>query len=478
MSYFSGQWPSGHLKLTGMVVSALLVSACGTPTTSSSSSANVSSSVAVSSKSSSSSSSSSPVVGQDYDHCTDGGFQPHYANGQISDGGYAHVQNNETDLSVDPNVYTYMYKNGWQDAHVLWHQARTCSNFGGGFASGGLPSACTFTDIIPKGANDCTGDKAGVDFFSGHRTMMYQLRELWPDHQEQFTGWDTFPTKEEDYPPALRGYFNQWSAEILAAAEIADNIEQHLDMFATEGELGSWISCAMLPNGGGPSFSIAKNLHFALHGNGVPTRNQKHAVNNNPVNIDSYLFWKLHGWIDNVWEKYRIAKGKTRDDADYKAEMLEQCREMDAWREIGMETRGDAGHPNQDEGFVPLPNETGFFHDVIAPALEKARCTTCHGAGFEQTGGLRLGYQVTSSEVVDGLLTKPSAHAQGYRLVVPGKPEESWLYLKATGLSTTSGATCVGVGGCQSEMSGLTDEDLNNLREWILNGAERPILLN
>ena len=60
-------------------------------------------------------------------------------------------------------------------------------------------------------------------------------------------------------------------------------------------------------------------LVFALHNNGVPVNNQKHAANNNNVNIDAYLFWKLHGWIDNVWDRYRAAKNKTANDADYKA---------------------------------------------------------------------------------------------------------------------------------------------------------------
>ncbi len=476
MSYTFGLRSGGPLKIASFLCSALLLSACGSTTDPSASSSSSSSSSGSSTSGSSSSSSTSSGNVQPQDHCIDG-FAPHFTNGLISDGGYAHTQNNEVDLSVDPAVYNYMYDNGWQDAHVLWHQARTCGGFGS-FPINGLPSACDFTDNLPA-QNDCQGDINGVDFFSGHRIMMYQLRELWPDHSEQFTGWDTFPKTAQDYPPELRPYFKGWSAEILEAADIGDNIANHLDMFPTEGALGTWMSCAIMPNipgGGFQDFSTQRNLHFALHANGVPSRNQKHAVNNNNNNIDAYLFWKLHGWVDTVWENYRIAKGKTQNDADYKAEMLEQCREMDRWREISVDARGSAGHPNQDENYVAPIVETGFFNDVVAPALEEAGCTTCHGLG--ETAGLRLGFDISSTEVVERLINRDSSYAQGYKLVVPGQPDQSWLYLKASGQSLNSGVTCQGVGNCYQQMPGLTQQGLQDLRQWILDGAQAPIILN
>lgn len=478
------KWLPDHLHIIGVGLASVVLAACGTdPTPDDSSSVASSSAPSTSSSSVSSSSSSTPVVTQG-DPCIDG-FIPHPENGNIGDGGNVHGEEEygQADVSVDPVVYNYMYDNGWQDAHVLWHQARTCGGFGGNFSINGLPSACDFTELLPE-QNDCQGDINGVDFFSGHRLMMEQLKELWPDNAEQFTGWDSFPRTADAYPEELRPYFNGWSNEILEAAEIGDNIEQHLDMFPTEGALGTWISCAIMPNsngggfggGGTPDFSVNRNLHFALHNNGVPQRNQKHAVNNNNVNIDAYLFWKLHGWIDGVWERYRAAKGKTREDADYKGEMLEQCREMEAWREIAVEARGEAGHPNREEDEEPTGNgtESGFFHEVVRPAFESspANCATCHGAG--EAGNLRLGYQVTSTEVVERLVNRPSWNAAGYQLVVPGDPDNSWLYLKASGLSASTDVTCQATGSCKNPMTGLSDEQLANLRQWILDGAPAP----
>ncbi len=53
-------------------------------------------------------------------------------------------------------------------------------------------------------------------------------------------------------------------------------------------------------------------LHFVLHAKWARPGNTTHGVNNTNANIDNYMFWKLHGWIDNVWEKYRRAKGCCR----------------------------------------------------------------------------------------------------------------------------------------------------------------------
>ncbi len=123
-----------------------------------------------------------------------------------------------------------------------------------------------------------------------------------------------------------------------------------------------------------------------------------------------------------------------------------------------------------------LPEESGFFHEVVRPGLEDFGCATCHGEGEE--AGLRLGFNVSSTEIVQRLVNVDAAYAVGYKLVVPGDPDNSWLYLKAAGLSPDSGATCQGVMNCTQSMppggTRLPDTDLANLRQWIEEGAEAP----
>lgn len=485
-------WPLGHLRLAATALTAALLAACGGGNTedpnngqqSSSSVANNSSSVA--NTSSVGSSSSQPDL-EPYDHCVTG-FRPHVTNGRIETEGHLHQERagGEVDISVDPVVLNYMYEHGWQDAHVLWHQARTCGGPFGGGGINGLPSACTFPELLPT-QSDCEGDQNGLEFLAAHSLMMYQLRQLWPDHKEQFSGWESFPRTAQDYPAEIRGRFQPWSDSILMQADIGDNIEQHLDKFPNEGALGTWISCAILPGvdlGGGPTFPGAPtggatfnpqvNMHFGLHDKAAPISNRKHSVNNTNVNVDSYMFWKLHSWIDHVWQRYRAAKGLTNNGENYDDIMQDQCREMDAWREIALEARGEDGHPNQSaEDYVEIP-ESGFFHERIRPAFEE-NCTKCHGRGGE--AGLRLGDQITSSEVVESLINRDSHYTVGYRLIVPGSPNESWLYLKATGQSQQLNVQCQGIaGGCNGHMPGLDDQELNDLRQWILDGAPLPTL--
>jgi hypothetical protein len=76
-----------------------------------------------------------------------------------------------------------------------------------------------------------------------------------------------------------------------------------------------------------------------------------------------------------------------------------------------------------------------------------------------------------------------SANAEAYRLVVPGDPEHSWLYLKASGGSKTISVVCRdGANGCKQSMppgggAGLTQTELAALYKWIKDGAPVPTKL-
>src|SRR5690606_29583613 len=118
--------------------------------------------------------------------------------------------------------------------------------------------------------------------------------------------------------------------------------------------------------------------------------------------------------------------------------------------------------------------ESGYFHEMVRPALEEGGCTGCHGPG--ESAGLRLGYNISSAEIVQRLVNADSAHAQGYKLVVPGNPDSSWLYLKASGASQNTNAVCnqAAQSTCKQPMPGMTQAGLNALRQWMLDGASAP----
>jgi hypothetical protein len=187
------------------------------------------------------------------------------------------------------------------------------------------------------------------------------------------------------------------------------------------------------------------------------------------------MFWKLHGWMDNVWEKYRLAKGLKRSDQKYIDDMLAQCREMDIEEEICR--TGDK--PVDTSG--PLPVESGFFHEKVRPIFESAtnKCSGCHSASGPEAA-MSLGGHISSKDIVAGLVNKQALDGGQYKRIVPGQPEQSWLYLKITG--ATSGCTPTADGQClggpmppsADGMTSVSADDAAILRQWIMDGAKGP----
>lgn len=465
------------LIVQALLAAALVACGGGTSSVGSSSSGASGSSGAVSSGGSSTSSSSSGMsMPHNHDHCTDG-FAAEPTDVTMADGFAEYTENGQTDATVQPEVIAWMEKHIWQEAHFIWHEARRCGGggFPGGFGGGeaGAVDPCSFPPERLPEENECAGPQDGYEFLVMHRHMLNALKDLWPSRTEQFEGWAVFPS-QGDYPELLHPYFRNWSEAVLEDAALADSIDQMtaeevLAIWPTEGHFGQWIQCGSLQGGLG-----GNSVHGALHFNGFPPNNQAHSVANQRRNLDSYLFWKLHGWIDNVWEKYRLATGLTPDDPRLADELLAQCQEMHFWAEQ-IESTGPQPEPPVDDEF----EESGYFHEFVRPALERAGCATCHGAGEE--AGLRLGYEVSSTEVVQRLVNAEARNVEGYRLVVPGDPDNSWLYLKASGQSVNSSAVCrpSAPNTCRqampnSAMPGLTEAELQLLRQWILDGAPVP----
>ena len=398
-----------------------------------------------------------------HDHCVEG-FHPHVTDGTLPDRWAEYTENGQTDATLRPEIIGWMDDNVWQESHFLWHQARRCGGFGGGGGVGGV-NPCNFPEMRPE-QNECAGPQDGYEFLVMHRHMIHTLKQLWPSMQDHFDGWDRFPGRE-DYPELLRQYYRNWSSGVLQDAALADGIdqmtrEQVLARWPTEGHFGQWIQCGTLQGGIG-----LNGLHGALHFNAFPPNNQTHSVANQHRNLDAYTFWKLHGWIDTVWEKYRRAVGLNPDEPKLQAELIAQCQEHHFWAEKLDPSLGQPDDPNERE-------EAGYFHEMVRPAFERANCTGCHGAG--ESAGLRLGYNISSTEIAARLVNANARNVQGYKLIAPGNPDASWLYLKASGLSESSNATCApsALATCKQTMPGLTQAELNALRQWIIDGAPAP----
>ena len=422
-----------------------------------------------------------------HDHCVDG-YLPQPTDETMKDGPAdfyppGNMDPDIVDTTVQPEVLQWMRDNYWQAAHVEWHAIRACGLAGGGGAGLSQVNICSFKQLVPKDQN-CQTAGDGYQFLVFHRHMIQALKQLWPKHTEQFTGFTKFPTTAADVPPQWRSAWKDWEPQVLEAGKIGDEIDkpENLARFPNEGALGFWLQCNVGQKLRDPPSNMPfVGLHFVLHAKWARPGNTTHGVNNTSSNIDNYMFWKLHGWIDNVWEKYRRAKGMLPTDQHLKDDLVTQCREMDTEIQIIRDKMGPATPPPATN--QPLPAESGFFHEKVRPifASKTNLCSGCHA----ETGAnamLTLGGNISSKQIVLGLVDKPSRDGGQYKLVAPGDPDHSWLYLKASGKAGMAGcmpsstATCM-TGTMPPSASGLptlTATEQQTLRQWIQDGAKGP----
>jgi hypothetical protein len=402
------------------------------------------------------------------DHCVDG-YDPHPSDETMKDGPAEFTKNNQVDLTVQPEVIQWMEDNQWQEAHFQWHNIRRCGGGLGSMVRNGF-DPCKYVDMIPDD-QECKTDGDGFQFLKKHRHMIQSLKQLWPKHTEQFNAFPKFPQSAEDVPEQWRASWTTFSQTALNNAKILEEVEkpENLMKFESEGALGRWIQCFA------PTYS---GLHGDLHFHWVRTQNSDHGLGNQFRNIDNYLFWKMHGWIDLVWEKYRVAKGLKPDDPELKAAVLAQCREMDKLAALL-----DPTLAQPDPSMPTVPVESGEFHEKVRPIFvdDKNKCTGCHNTQGPEAG-LTLGGDRSSKDIVAALVNKPSIHGGQFKLVVPGQPDQSWLYLKAAGMAAGAGCTASATAMCNPQVmppasSGavtVSPEQLQALRTWIMNGAPAP----
>ena len=105
------------------------------------------------------------------------------------------------------------------------------------------------------------------------------------------------------------------------------------------------------------------------------------------------------------------------------------------------------------------PNESVSFSSDIQPVFDISCATSgCHRAGHSTNLNLTEGNSYTD------LINVRSMNYTPLKLVDPGKSEDSVLYLKIVGSSET---------GSKMPPGGtLSDASIENIRAWIIEGAE------
>jgi hypothetical protein len=109
------------------------------------------------------------------------------------------------------------------------------------------------------------------------------------------------------------------------------------------------------------------------------------------------------------------------------------------------------------------PSLSSITQNIIQSSDSSGRtpCTNCH-AGANPAGRLNL-----SGDVYAALVNKPSSFKPGAILVIPGDPENSYLYQKLEGSA--------GIVGLRMPRNGppyLTDGQIEVIERWIEQGAK------
>jgi hypothetical protein len=180
--------------------------------------------------------------------------------------------------------------------------------------------------------------------------------------------------------------------------------------------------------------------------------------------VQNFAFWRLHGWLDDMWERYRRERHLSEDDADYQQALMDQCEEMHRLGNAAPPQSQDAG---TDGG--SSQTETGVFATQIAPILN-TYCggSVCHGADSPTLGLALAG--ASASTVRTGLVGQRASEV-ALSLVQPGNPDQSWLYRKLTG--NFDGIDCSTTRCTQMPPAGArpSDAQIALIRTWIAGGA-------
>ena len=107
------------------------------------------------------------------------------------------------------------------------------------------------------------------------------------------------------------------------------------------------------------------------------------------------------------------------------------------------------------------PDTTIAFAADVQPIFTASCATTdCH-TGAQPAKGLRLSTGVSHGNIVN----RPSLDAPAYQLVLPTKPDSSYLFLKIEGAN--------GIVGARMPFGGtLPEASIEIIRHWIVQGAQ------
>jgi hypothetical protein len=234
--------------------------------------------------------------------------------------------NAEGDVTVPGDVRDYMQRRAWGYAHARWHQERLWDMQSDASKAQFLSQGYQPFDKIQEGANG-----SGLEFLAMHRHMFDEMREVFPAYSEMWKGWETIP-REKTSPLSPVAARTELSVSAIAALDRLEN-DDTLKAIESEDALGLYIWTTRIVAADG-TFTQNPDASAGIHDT---TLHQRWAKAKSDVNLaefsvthENYIFWKMHGWIDDRWTRWRLLQGLPERDAAMDAAIEAQHMEMHA----------------------------------------------------------------------------------------------------------------------------------------------------
>lgn len=216
-------------------------------------------------------------------------------------------------ISMPKPMLTFLKTNKWGTHHLEWHTVRNWDRLGPSDQAWAKKQGWSRADLQE-------GTKGnGLEFLAMHRVMFRILKEKFPENAKLFDGWKAPPTDPKDkLDPVPAGNALEFDDAKNAAI---DKLQNHLEDFKTDDELGLFIETSMRPTPENPtarSTDKSTGIHNYLH-NRFSGDSKRVDIGDPSVNLQNRRFWRLHGWIESRWTEYRARKKRDENDPAYRA---------------------------------------------------------------------------------------------------------------------------------------------------------------
>lgn len=233
------------------------------------------------------------------------------------------------DPRMPEEMIAWMTARNWGSHHEQWHVERRW-DFWHALAAQGDSDATEVVEYAQaKGwgrASPQEGERGnGLEFLGMHRAMLLLLLEQFPQHRGYLQGWPTPPQDPADTnDPVPSG-----KAFDPEKAEAVNIIEAQPGLFDSEDSFGIFVETNLRPTPGNPlqrSPDPRTGIHNWLHNRWTDTTSDIN-LGDPTVNTFNARFWRLHGWLDAQWTRFRAAKGLSDNDSTYK-NLIAEYRKM------------------------------------------------------------------------------------------------------------------------------------------------------